>query len=261
MAVSAMGTAKRIDINCDMGESFGMYKLGFDEEVIKHISSANIACGFHAGDPMWMRHTVELAEQHGVAVGAHPSYPDLSGFGRRNMEVTPEEAKADVTYQIGALRAFARDKRLQHVKPHGAMYNRAVRDEALARAICEAILDMDPSMILVALAGSRWISIAVEMGVRVAREIFADRALNPDGTLVPRSSPGAVLHDVAEVAERSLMMVTEGRATAITGEEIEVEADSLCIHGDTAEAVEMASTLRRELEGAGVTIAPMGHLV
>ena len=253
--------ASKIDLNCDMGESFGMYKMGLDEEVIKHISSANVACGFHAGDPMWMRHTVRLAEEHGVAVGAHPSFPDLVGFGRRNVSVTPEEAKADLIYQIGALSAFTHTKSLQHVKPHGAMYNQAVNDEALARAICEAVLEVDPTMILVALAGSRWVLIAKEMGLRVAREIFADRALNPDGTLVPRSSPGAVIEDVDEVAERSLKMVTQGRATTIAGDEIEVQAESLCIHGDTPGAVEMAATLRTGLEAAGIDIVPLDRLV
>ena len=253
--------ASKIDLNCDMGESFGMHKMGLDEEVIKYISSANIACGFHAGDPMWMRHTVRLAEDHGVAVGAHPSFPDLVGFGRRNLDVSPEEAKADLVYQIGALRAFTQTKTLQHVKPHGAMYNRAVNDEALARAICEAMLEVDPSMALVALAGSPWVAVAEEMGLRVAREIFADRALNPDGTLVPRSTPGAVIEDVAEVAERSLKMVTQGVATAINGEEMEVRADSLCIHGDTPGAVEMAATLRKDLDAAGVAVVPLGVLV
>ena len=253
--------AKKIDLNCDMGESFGMYKMGLDEEVIKYISSANIACGFHAGDPMWMRHTVGLAEEHGVAVGAHPSFPDLVGFGRRNVSVTPEEAKADIVYQIGALRAFTSTQSLQHVKPHGAMYNQAVDDEPLARAICEAVLEVDPTLVLVALTGSRWTAIAEEMGLRVAREIFADRALNPDGTLVSRSSPGAVIEDVDEVADRSLKMVTQGVATAISGEELEVQADSLCIHGDTPGAVEMAAVLRRELDAAGVDIVPLGQIV
>ena len=253
--------AGKIDFNCDMGESFGMYKLGLDEEVIKYITSANIACGFHAGDPMWMRHTVRLAEQQGVAVGAHPSYPDLTGFGRRNMAVTPDEAKNDVIYQIGALAAFTESKRLQHVKPHGAMYNQAVNDEALARAICEAVLEVDPEMILVALAGSPWIAVAEEMGIRVAREIFADRALNPDGTLVSRSKPGAVIHDTGEVVERSIRMVTEGKALAVTGEEMEVQADSLCLHGDTPGAVEMARALKEGLESSGVEIVPVGQLV
>ncbi len=253
-------TAK-IDFNCDMGESFGMYKMGFDEEVIKHITSANIACGFHAGDPMWMRHTVDLAQRHGVAIGAHPSFPDLNGFGRRNMVVSADEAKNDVTYQVGALQAFTADKRLQHVKPHGAMYNMAVNDASLAQAICESILEIDPDMILVALAGSRWLDIAEDMGLKVAREIFADRALNADGTLVSRSQPGSVIHDTAEVVERSLRMVTEGKATAITGEQIDVQADSLCLHGDTPGAVEMAAALKRELEAADVEILPLAKIL
>ena len=253
--------ANRIDFNCDMGESFGMHKMGYDEDVIKHITSANVACGFHAGDPMWMRHTVRLAEEQGVAIGAHPSYPDLNGFGRRDLSVTPEEAKNDVVYQIGALAAFTEAKKLQHVKPHGAMYNKAVDDEPLARAICEAVLEVDPDMIILALAGSRWIDIARDMGLRVAQEIFADRALNPDGTLVSRSQPGSVIHDVEDVLERSIRMVTEGKATAINGEVIEVRADSLCLHGDTPGAVDMARTLRQGLTQAGVEITPVGQIV
>ncbi len=251
----------RIDFNCDMGESYGMHKMGFDEDVIKHITSANVACGFHAGDPMWMRHTVRLAEERGVAIGAHPSYPDLNGFGRRDMSVSPEEAKNDVIYQIGALSAFTNAKRLQHVKPHGAMYNKAVNDEPLARAICEAVLEVDPDLIILALAGSTWITIARDMGLRVAQEIFADRALNPDGTLVSRSKPGSVIHDVEEVLERSIKMVTEGKAIAINGEEFEVRADSLCLHGDTPGAVDMAKALKQGLEKAGVEIVPVGQLV
>ncbi len=253
--------AVKIDLNCDMGESFGMYKMGLDEEVIKHISSANVACGFHAGDPMWMRHTVRLAEEHGVAVGAHPSFPDLNGFGRRNMSVEPEEAKNDVIYQVGALSAFTAGGKLQHVKPHGAMYNQAVSDEALARAICEAVLEVDEDMVLLVLAGSPWERTAADMGLRVAREIFADRAMNPDGSLVSRSREGSVIHDVEEVVERSLRMVTESRAVAITGEEMEVEAESLCLHGDTPGAVEMAKTLERQLRASGVDIVPVAQIV
>ena len=181
-----------IDLNCDMGESFGMHKMGFDEEVIKFISSANIACGFHAGDPIWMKRTVEMAEENSVGVGAHPSFPDLNGFGRRSMDLSAEEVKTDMIYQIGALKAFTKNNKLQHVKPHGALYNQAVNDEALARSICEAVLEVDSDMILVALSGSKWVEIANEMGLKVAREIFADRALNNDGTLVSRSQPGAV---------------------------------------------------------------------
>ncbi|CAI8053907.1 5-oxoprolinase subunit A [Geodia barretti] len=210
---------------------------------------------------MWMRHTVDLALRHGVAIGAHPSFPDLNGFGRRNMVVSADEAKNDVTYQVGALQAFTADKKLQHVKPHGAMYNMAVNDESLAQAICESILEIDPDMILVALAGSRWLDIAEDMGLKVAREIFADRALNADGTLVSRSQPGSVIHDTAEVVERSLRMVTEGKATAITGEQIDVQADSLCLHGDTPGAVEMAASLKRELEAADVEILPLARIL
>lgn len=250
-----------IDFNCDMGESLGMYKMGFDEEVIKHITSANIACGFHAGDPMWMNHTVKLAEDNNVAIGAHPAFPDLNGFGRRNMSLTPDEVKNDLKYQIGALQAFTSGKKLQHVKPHGAMYNMAVNDEDLARAICESILEVDPDMILLALAGSRWVEIAEDMGLRVAREIFADRALNPDGTLVSRSKPGSVIHDIEEVVENSLKMVTEGKARAITGDEIEVQADSLCLHGDTPGAVDMAKSLKIALEREGVEIKPVGTII
>ena len=253
--------ANRIDLNCDMGESFGMYKMGLDEEVIKYISSANVACGFHAGDPQWMRETVHLAEVHGVAVGAHTSFPDLVGFGRRNIEVSADEAKNDVIYQIGALQAFTSVHRLQHVKPHGAMYNRAVVDEDLARSICDAILEVDSDLILIALAGSRWVEIAQDMGLRVAREIFADRALNPDGTLVSRSKDGSVLHDVDEVADRSLRMVREGKATSIDGDTIEVDAESLCIHGDTPGAVEMAKVLRQQLDAESITVTPLSQLV
>ena len=251
----------RIDFNCDMGESFGMYKMGLDEEVIRHITSANVACGFHAGDPGWMRKTVELAEARGVAVGAHPSFPDLAGFGRRNMVVSPQEARDDVVYQIGALSAFTSAGRLQHVKPHGAMYNMAVNDPDLAKAICEAALSVDEGMALLALAGSQWIDAARGMGLRVGREIFADRALNADGTLVSRSTPGSVIHDTQEVVERSLRMVTEGKAQAISGEIIELEADSLCLHGDTPGAVEMASALKKALESEGVEIVPLGEIV
>ena len=253
--------ANKIDFNCDMGESFGMYKMGLDEEVIKHITSANIACGFHAGDPNWMRSTVKLAEEHGVAIGAHPSFPDLSGFGRRAMNASALEVKNDVIYQMGALQAFTGAKRLQHVKPHGAMYNMAVDDQDLATAICEAVLEVDSDIVLLALAGSQWISVAEDLGLRVGREIFADRALNTDGTLVSRSKEGSVIHDIQEVVDRSLRMVTEGKAVAISGEVIEVEADSLCLHGDTPGAVDMAQALKQALLAEDVEVTPLGELV
>jgi 5-oxoprolinase (ATP-hydrolysing) subunit A len=251
----------KIDFNCDMGESFGVYKLGHDEAIITHITSANIACGFHAGDPLWMRKTVRMAEEWGVGIGAHPSFPDLRGFGRRNLAASPDEVRSDVMYQIGALAAFTRDHRLQHVKPHGAMYNMAANDDQLARAICEAVLEVDPEMILLVLANSRMENVASEMGIRIAREVFADRALNRDGTLVPRTKAGAVIHDIEQVIERSVRMIVSGKASAITGEEIDIAADTLCLHGDTPGAVELAAALKARLESEGVELVPLAQLV
>lgn len=251
--------ATRIDFNCDMGESFGAWVMGQDAAVIRHITSANIACGFHAGDPETMRKTVRLAEQHGVAVGAHPGFPDLQGFGRRNLAASPAEVRDDLVYQVGALTAFTKVKRLQHVKPHGALYNMAVPGGDLARAIGEAVLEIDPSLILVVLAGSPWAEQAESMGLRVAREAFADRALNANGTLVPRSKPGAVIHDRQAVIERVVRLATEGTVVAITGEVVAVRADTLCLHGDTPDAVELALALRAALEGAGVELKAMGQ--
>jgi UPF0271 protein len=251
----------KIDFNADMGESFGTYKLGFDEELIKYISSANIACGFHAGDPTWMRHTVNIAEAHGVGIGAQPSFPDLGGFGRRKMFLSPEEVRNDLTYQIGALTAFTKNKVLQHVKPHGALYNMAVEDETLAKAICQAVKDIDPNLILVVLAGSKWIEIAKSFDLRVAREAFADRTLTNKGTLTPRSEKGSVLHDIDEVVNRSIRLVTEGKVKAITGEDLNIEADSLCLHGDTPGAIEMAQAVKAGLEAHKVKIVPVANLV
>ena len=232
--------------------------MGFDEELMPYISSANIACGFHAGDPICMRQTVHLAEEAGVAIGAHPGFPDLIGFGRRDMQVSPEEARNYVIYQVGALQAFTRTKRLQHVKPHGALYNMGAKNEELARAVAEAIQEVDPNLILVGLAGSAWVNAGREVGLRVASEVFADRALNADGTLVPRSQPQAVIHEVKEVVARVLKIVTEGKAIAVNGEEIEVSGDTICLHGDTLGAVVLARTLRQSLEAAGVAVVPMG---
>ncbi len=249
-----------IDLNCDMGESFGRYKLGLDEEIIMYISSANIACGFHAGDPRVMRQTVELARAKGVGVGAHPGFPDLVGFGRREMRLTPEEITADLVYQVGALRAFcsAAGVELQHVKPHGALYNMASKDPVLAAAIVEGILAVDPSLILFCLAGSELCRVAEERGLRVAHEVFADRAFQPDGTLLPRSQPGSIIHDAKLAAERAVRMVLEGKVTAYDGTEIEVRADTICLHGDTPTAVELARTIREEFERRGIEVRPIG---
>ena len=248
----------RFDFNCDMGESFGAWTMGLDAEVIRFVTSVNIACGFHAGDPATMRKTVALAEAHGVGIGAHPGFHDLQGFGRRNLAATPAEVRDDLVYQVGALQAFTHARKLQHVKPHGALYNMAVPGGDLARAIGEAVLAVDPQLILVALAGSKWADEAERMGLRVAREAFADRALNADGTLVPRSKPGSVIHDTQEVIERSVRLATEGTVVALTGEVVHVRADTLCLHGDTPDAVKLAAALRTALEHAGVVLAPMG---
>ena len=210
---------------------------------------------------MWMRRTVNLAEQAGVAVGAHPSLPDLIGFGRREMKVTPEEVKNYVIYQIGALQAFTKTKRLQHVKPHGALYNMGVADEAITRAIAEGVCEVDDKLILVGLAGSVWIEVGQLVGLRVASEVFADRALNPDGTLVPRSQPGAVIKDPEEVITKSLRMVVEGKAIAVNGKEIPIRADTICMHGDTPGAVELARKLRERMEAVGVEVVPMSKFL
>jgi 5-oxoprolinase (ATP-hydrolysing) subunit A len=259
--LDARGPAGVIDFNCDMGESFGAYEMEFDREIIKHVSSINVATGFHAGDPNWMRASVRLASEHGVAIGAHPAYPDLAGFGRRAMTLTPDEVKNAVTYQIGALRAFTGTSGLQHVKPHGAMYNKAVVDAAEAGAIIEAIREFDSSLIHVVLAGSQWEAMARRAGVRVAREAYSDRAITAEGTLVPRSQPGAVIHDPEEVVERVVMIATEGRVAAVDGSQIPFAADSICLHGDNPEAVRIAALVRAALETSGVRVAPMAEIV
>ena len=250
-----------IDFNADIGESFAGYKMGFDEEIVDYITSANIATGFHAGDPDWMAKTVDLAQSKGVGIGAHPAYPDLAGFGRRDMALTPDEISNAVTYQIGALCAFADDGRLQHVKPHGAMYNRAAVDADVAAAIVSAVMKFDPTIIHVVLAGSVWEEVARNEGARVARECFADRAVEPDGTLVSRSKPGSVLHDVDEVAARSLKMAVERKVVAVDGTEIEFDADTICLHGDTPGAVEMARAVRERFASESVDVRPMSELV
>jgi UPF0271 protein len=250
-----------IDFNCDMGESFGAYKMGLDEQIVRFVTSVNIACGFHAGDPGWMARTVKAAEASGAGIGAHPAYPDLQGFGRREMSLTPEEVRNTVKYQVGALAAFTKGHRLQHVKPHGAMYNRAVGDREQAAAIVQAIREYDPDLVHVVLAGSLWEQVARVAGARVARECYADRAVTPQGQLVPRSQPGAVIHDEDEVVKRSLVLATEGRVRAIDGTEIDFQAETICLHGDTPGAVKLAETVRRELEKAGVKIKPMAQIV
>ena len=253
----------KVDLNCDLGESFGNYKLGLDEEVIKYISSANIACGFHASDPLVMEKTVAMAKENGVAIGAHPGYPDLVGFGRRNMNISPKEVKAMVIYQIGALAAFCKagGLSLQHVKPHGGMYNMAGKDAAWAEAICEAIYDVDPGYILLAPGNGEMSKAAARIGLKCAREVFADRAYEEDGSLVARSKPGAVITDENVAIERVVSMVKYGKVTAITGKEIAVEAESICVHGDGVKAVEFVKKIKERLSAEGIAIAPMGKMI
>lgn len=254
---------KKIDLNCDLGESFGNYKIGLDDEVIKHISSANVACGFHASDPLVMQKTVALAKENGVCIGAHPGFPDLVGFGRRNMSVSPSEAKALVQYQIGALDAFckAAGVKLCHVKPHGALYNMAGKDEILAQAVCEGIFEYDSNLILLGLSGSKMIEAGKKIGLRTANEVFADRAYEDDGSLVARSKPGALITDENLAVSRVVEMVKNGRVTSITGNEIEIKADSICLHGDGVKAVEFAKRIKEELLKNDVEIAPLRELV
>ncbi len=251
-----------MDLNCDMGESFGGYKLGLDEEVIKYITSANVACGWHAGDPLVMMRTVKMAKEYGVGVGAHPGYPDLLGFGRRNMDCTPEEVRNYVIYQIGALQAFctANKIELRHVKPHGNLYMTAVENENVARAIAQAIVAVDPRLMYVALAGAKVELIALvaqEVGLKVVFEAFPDRAYTSQGTLLSRREPGAVIQDPKIVANRALKMAKEKRIVAVDGSEIIVEAQTLCVHGDNPKAVELVRAIRETLETNGVEVKPI----
>jgi len=249
----------KIDLNCDMGESFGRYVIGNDEAMMPYITSANIACGLHAGDPLVMEGTVRLAQEHGVGIGAHPGLPDLQGFGRRMMQLAPEEVEAFVLYQIGALAAFAKaaGAKLVHVKPHGALYNLAARDRPLAEAIALAVARFSRQLILVGLANSLLVQAGLEAGLPVAREAFADRAYEADGSLRPRRLPGAVLEDPAQAAEQAVRIARDGLVVAYSGEEVSVQAETLCLHGDTPTAIEIAKTIRRELEAVGIEVVPM----
>ncbi len=250
----------RVDLNCDLGESFGRYVLGLDDEVIGFVSSANVACGFHAADPVVMQKTVKQCAAAGVAIGAHPGYPDLQGFGRRNMVIPPAEVGAMVLYQLGALAAFCRSEgvKIAHVKPHGAMYNMAVKDAALAEAICAAVKSFDENLAILAPGGSELAKAAAKLGLPFICEVFADRAYMPDGTLVPRSMPGAVIEDEDEAIARVIKMVQAGEVTAISGEVIKVRADSVCVHGDGAKALAFVQRIRAALLAAGVEIKPHG---
>lgn len=252
-----------IDLNCDMGESFGAYKLGMDDQVMAYITSANIACGFHAGDPVVLNETIKMAVQNKVGIGAHPGYPDLSGFGRRNMACSENEIQHYIVYQIGAIQGFCKvhGAMLQHVKPHGALYLEAVENEIVARAIAKGIMSIDPTLFFVALAGKKGETmrrVGEDLGLKVVYEAFPDRAYTPEGTLVSRKQPGAVISDPNEVAQRALDMA-KGFVIAVDGTKIELEAQTLCVHGDNPEAVSLVKTIRKTLEANHIKVAPMGE--
>ena len=246
-----------IDINCDMGESYGAWKMGADVEVMPFISSANIACGFHGGDPATIRQTVKLAVDHGVAVGAHPSLPDLPGFGRRVMKISPQDMYDLVVYQAGAVEAFARAAgvKLHHVKCHGALYNMAATDEALAEAMVRAVKDLGGGVILYALSNSKMMQVAKQKGIAAAGEVFADRGYADDGTLWPRGKPGAMIEDANVATARALEMVEKGYVTALSGKPVPVSADTLCLHGDQPGAVTFAKAIRKAFSEHGITVA------
>ena len=246
----------RLTINCDMGEGFGLYRIGDDAAMMTHIDLANIACGFHAGDPGVMRATVALAREHGTAVGAHPGFPDLVGFGRREMKATPREVEDLVAYQIGALAAIAAAQgvRLAHVKPHGALYNMAARDLDLADAIARAIAAVDPSLALFGLPGSQSLEAAQRHKVRAVSEAFADRAYRRDGSLVPRNEPGAVIDDEQIVVTRAVAIARERMVVAADGTRVPLDVQTICVHGDTPGAAVLASRIRKALNDAGIQV-------
>jgi UPF0271 protein len=254
--------ASKIDLNCDMGESFGRYSLGSDAEIVRYVTSANIACGFHAGDPLVMSATVALAAAAGVSIGAHPGYSDLQGFGRRNMELSPAEVEALVLYQVGALAGFARAAgvELVHVKPHGALYNQAAKDRSLAKAIARGVARFSRKLILVGLAGSRLVDAAIDAGLPTASEGFADRAYNPDGSLRPRSLPGAVHADPAAAAAQAVSLAQQGIPITAGSQTHYVPVDTLCIHGDTPGAAAFARAVRAALEEAGIEVRGLAQV-
>lgn len=248
-----------VDLNSDVGESYGVYSLGMDEKVLQYVSSVNIACGWHAGDPMVMERTVKEAVKNGVNIGAHPGFPDLVGFGRRAMQIDPEEAKNYVMYQIGALSAFteAVGVPLQHVKPHGALYNMAAKDPKLAFGIAKAVKNVNRDLVLVALAGSYLVEAGEEVGLKVASEVFADRAYHKGGGLVPRNEPGSMIVDETMAVARVIRMVKERKVQALSGEDLSMQADTICVHGDNPKALDFVRKIRKALKKEEIEIAPM----
>ena len=250
-----------IDLNADVGESFGNMTSGLDNEIVPFVTSVNIATGFHSGDPNWIYKTVKLAENSNVSIGAHPSYPDLMGFGRRDMSFEDWEIVNLIKYQVGALLQFTRDKKIQHVKPHGALYNKASRDEKEARAVVQAIKEIDSEIIHVVLSGSIWEEVAKESGVRIAREAFADRAITSDGKLVSRNVKGSVITQEEEIVKRVIKLAKTGTMDSIDGDSVKISAETLCLHGDNKSSVGLASVIRKELERSGIQLSPMNTFV
>ncbi|KKB37503.1 LamB/YcsF family protein [Bacillus thermotolerans] len=246
----------RIDLNCDLGESFGAYKMGRDEDILRFVTSANIACGFHAGDPSVMRQTVRLALEKGVKIGAHPGLPDLIGFGRRNISISPQEAYDMVTYQIGALNGFiqAEGAAMQHVKPHGALYNMAAKSSELSEAIAEAVYKVNPELILFGLAGSELVRAGEKIGLQTAHEVFSDRTYQADGSLTPRSQPDALIHNDEQAVSQVVRMVKEGKVFSQQGTDVSVKAHTVCIHGDGSEALTFARHIRQTLQASDISV-------
>ena len=251
----------RVDLNCDLGEGFGAYDLGVDEEILPFVTSANIACGFHAGDPAVMRKTVNLALENDVAIGAHPGLPDLVGFGRRQLDILPQEAYDMVVYQLGALMAFvkAEGATIQHVKPHGALYNMAAKSRVLSAAIAEAVYKVNPTLILFGLSGSELVSAGEKIGLQVAHEVFADRTYQLDGSLTSRKQPDALITNQEEAVQQVVRMVKEGKVLSRQGQDISVKADTVCIHGDGKHALEFARKIREHLLASGIAVKAIGE--
>ncbi|MDF2035737.1 LamB/YcsF family protein [Bacillus sp. CMF12] len=252
-----------VDINCDMGESFGSYKMGRDEEILEHITSANIACGFHAGDPATMRKTVKMALEKNVGLGVHPGLQDLHGFGRRDINITPQEAYDLVVYQIGALYAFVKSEggKLQHVKPHGALFNMASKSAPLSEAIAEAVYKVDPELILFGLSGSELVKAGRKIGLRSANEVFSDRTYQEDGSLTSRRESNALITDHSAAVNQVIRMVKEGKVNSVQGTDVSIEANTICIHGDGESALEFAQYIPKALNEAGIQVAKISEFL
>lgn len=252
-----------VDLNSDIGEGFGSYTMGMDDEIMKYVTSVNLACGFHAGDPIIMDDTVALAKKLNVAIGSHPGYPDLMGFGRRKIAITPKEARTYALYQMGALKAFTDTHKvsMQHMKLHGGFYNSACVEKDLADSILDAVEEYDKSLILMVLSGSYIAQEGIRRGFKIAQEVFADRGYNEDRTLVNRKLDGAFIKDKELAIKRVIRMVKEGKVTAVTGKDIDIKADSICVHGDNPQAIEFVKNIRQELENAGIKVTSLYNFI